>query len=166
MAKRPGRGHKSRASAIERKAMQHHEFVGDAAPERAEAEFRKRDRQQQEENREVVQEMAAELRDLSAGVPADGSMGAEIPFRIPRSVDEAKQVIRDAPEALREKARERLDNLPEPARTGLQIAASTANLLLAPARAGLRLAADGLRLAGGILRLPFTVVGALRHREA
>lgn len=139
--------------------MQHHQFVGDAAPERAEAEFRKRDRQQQEENREVVQEMAAELRDLSAGVPADGSMGAEIPFRIPRSVDEAKQVFRDAPEALREKARERLDSLPPPARTALEMAASAAHMLLAPARVGLRVARE-------ILRLPFTVVGALRHREA
>ncbi len=159
MAKQPGRGHKRRASALERKAMQHHDFVGDAAPERAEAEFRKRDRQQQEQDREVVQEMAAELRDLSAGVPADGSFGAEIPFRIPRSVDEAKQVVREAPEALREKARERLDSLPEPARTALQMAASTANMLLAPARIGLHLARE-------ILRLPFTVVGALRHREA
>jgi hypothetical protein len=144
---------------IERKAMQHHEFVGDAAPERAEAEFRKRDKQQQEENREVVQEMAAELRDLSAGVAADGSLGAEIPFRIPRSVDEAKQVVRDAPEALREKARERLDNLPEPARTALEMAASVANMLLAPARIGLHIARE-------VIRLPFTVVGALRHREA
>ncbi|HEY6911399.1 MAG TPA: hypothetical protein VI356_18615 [Myxococcales bacterium] len=159
MAKRPGRGHKRRASALERKAVQHNEFVGDAAPERAEAEFRKRDRQQEEENREVVREMAAELRDLSKGVPADGSMGAEIPFRIPRSVDEAKQVVRDAPEALREKARERLENLPEPARTALEMAAATANMLLAPARVGLHLARE-------ILRLPFTVVGALRHREA
>jgi hypothetical protein len=159
VAKRPGRGHKRRASALERKAMQHHEFVGEAAPERAEAEFRKRDRQQQEQNREVVQEMAAELRDLSAGVPADGSLGAEIPFRIPRSVDEAKQVVREAPEALREKARERLDSLPEPARTAVQMAASTANILLAPARFGLHLARE-------ILRLPFAVVGALRHREA
>jgi hypothetical protein len=159
LAKQPGRGHKRRASVIERKAMQHHEFVGDAAPERAEAEFRKRDKQQQEENREVVQEMAAELRDLSAGVPADGSLGAEIPFRIPRSVDEAKQVVRDAPEALREKARERLDNLPEPARTALEMAASVANMLLAPARIGLHVARE-------VIRLPFTVVGALRHREA
>lgn len=159
MAKQPGRGQKRRAAALERKTMQHHDFVGDAAPERAEAELQKRDRQQQEENREVVQEMAAELRDLSAGVPADGSPGAEIPFRIPRSVDEARQVVRDAPEALREKARERLANLPEPARAALQRAASTANLLLAPARVG-------LGVAWAILRLPFTVVGALRHREA
>jgi hypothetical protein len=159
LAKRPGRGHKRRASALERKATQHHDFVGDAAPERAEAEFQKRDRQQVEENREAVKEMAAELRDLSAGVPADGSMGAEIPFRIPRSVDEAKQVVRDAPEALREKARERLDRLPEPAKAALQLAATTANLLLAPARMGLHLARE-------IVRLPFTLVGALRHREA
>ncbi|HET7788396.1 MAG TPA: hypothetical protein VFP52_03595 [Myxococcales bacterium] len=159
MAKQPGRGHKRRASALERKATQHHDFVGDAAPERAEAEFQKRDRQQVEENREVVREMAAELRDLSAGVPADGSLGAEIPFRIPRSVDEARQVVRDAPEALREKARQRLDSLPEPAKTALDLAASTANILLAPARIGLHLARE-------VLRLPFTVIGALRHREA
>jgi len=139
--------------------MQHHDFVGDAAPERAEAEFRKLDRQQEEENHEVVKEMAAELRDLSAGVPVDGSLGAEIPFRIPRSVDEAKQVVRDAPEVLREKARERLENLPPPAKTALEMAASAASMLLAPARMGLHLARE-------ILRLPLTVVGALRHREA
>src|SRR2546422_6493875 len=56
VSRQPGKGsqHQRRASAIERKATQHHDFIGETDAERAEAEFRKQDRQQQEENREVV----------------------------------------------------------------------------------------------------------------
>src|SRR5882762_10828119 len=64
VSKQTGKGsrHHRRASAIERKATQHHDFVGQADVERAEAEFRKHDRLQAEENHEVVREMAAEIR--------------------------------------------------------------------------------------------------------
>lgn len=159
MAKQPGRGQKRRAAALERKATQHQDFVGGAEKERAEAEFRKLDRQQEEESRETVREMANELRELANQAPSDGAFGAELPFRIPRSVEEAKTVVREAPDALREKARERLEQLPEPAQRLIQVARSAANVLLAPARIGLHLARE-------VLRIPFTVVDVLRHREA
>ena len=60
MSKQTGKGtrHQRRASAIERKATQHHEFIGEADVERAESEFRKHERLQAEEDREVVREMA------------------------------------------------------------------------------------------------------------
>ena len=56
MSNQTGKGsrHHRRASAIERKATQHHDFVGQADVERAEAEFRKHDRLQAEEDHEVV----------------------------------------------------------------------------------------------------------------
>lgn len=160
MAKHTGKGsrHQRRASAIERKATQHQEFVGQAAPERAEAEFRKHERLQAEENRETVREMAAEL-EQAAGVKGDGAIGPEFPFRVPRSVEEAKEIAREAPEALREKARERLEQLPQPAKKALELAGATAGMLLAPLRLGLQIARE-------VVRLPFAVLRTLRDREA
>lgn len=160
MAKHTGKGsrHHPRASAIERKATKHQEFIGQAEPERAEAEFRKHERLEAEENREVVREMAAELEE-AAGVKGNGAIGPEFPFRIPRSVDEAKEIAREVPEALREKARERLEKIPEPARKALQVAGTTAGMLLAPLRLGLQVARE-------VVRLPFNLFRSLREREA
>ena len=69
MSKQTGKGsrHQRRASAIERKATQHQDFVGQADVERAEAEFRKHERVQAEENHEVVREMAAEIEKVAGG---------------------------------------------------------------------------------------------------
>ena len=160
MAKQTGKGsrHQRRASAIERKTTRHHEFVGDAQGERAEAERQKQDRLQAEENRAVVREMAAEL-EQAAGLKGDGAIGPGFPLRMPRSVGEAKEIVREAPEAIREKARERMKKLPEPAQKAAQVASSVAVMLLAPLRLGLRIA----REAAG---LPLSVVRALRRREA
>ena len=160
MSKQTGKGsrHQRRAAAIERKATEHQDFVGGAAEQRAEAGQRKQERLQAEQNREVVREMAAEL-EQAAGLKGDGAIGPEFPLRIPRSIEEAKDVVREAPEALRERARERLARLPEPAKKALRFAASTAGLLLAPLRMG-------AHLAGEVLRLPFTVLRTLRDREA
>lgn len=160
MAKQTGKGsrHQRRASAIERKATKHQQFVGDAAPERAEAEFRKQEHLQAEENREVVREMAQEMEE-AAGLKTNGAVGPEFPLRIPRSLEDVKEIARDAPEALREKARERLEKLPEPAQKAVHWAESTAGLLLAPLRFGLHLAQEVIRLPGSILR-------TLRQREA
>jgi hypothetical protein len=160
VAKQTGKGsrHQRRASAIERKATRHQEFVGQADPERAEAEFRKHERLQAEENREVVREMAAEL-EQAAGVKGDGAIGPEFPFRVPRSVGEAKEIAREVPEALREKARERLEQLPATAKKALELAGTTAGMLLAPFRLGLRIARE-------VVRLPFAALRSLRQREA
>ena len=161
MSRQTGKGshHQRRASAIERKATQHQDFVGDTDAERAEAEFRKRDRQQQEENREVVREMASELEAEAGVARPDGATGWEVPFRMPRSIDEAKEIARDLPDRLREKARDRLGKLPEPAQTALRAAESAAILLLVPVRIGLWLAREALSL-------PLTLLRNARHREA
>jgi hypothetical protein len=157
LAKQTGKGRQRRAGALERKATQHHDFIGDAAPERAEAEFRKHERLKAEENREAVQEMAAELNKLAAKGPE---------LRVPRSLDEAKQAVADAKEAVRgapdllaEKARQRLGPFREPAEQALHVAAAAANVLLMPARIGLHLLME-------VVRLPFSVASALRDREA
>jgi hypothetical protein len=160
VSKQTGKGsrHQRRSSAIERKATQHHDFIGEAGAERAEAEFRKHDRLQAEENREVVREMTAEL-EQAAGVKGDGTMGPEFPLRVPRSIEDAKEIVRDLPDALRDKARERLGKLPEPAQKVLQVAESAAIVLLLPVRLGFRIARE-------VIRLPFSMLQGLRHREA
>jgi hypothetical protein len=160
VSKQTGKGsrHQRRASAIERKATQHHDFVGQADVERAEAEFRKHDRLQAEENHEVVREMAAEI-ERAAGVKGDGALGPEFPLRVPRSVEDAKDMVRDLPDALRDKARERLGKLPEPAQKALRAVETAAVVLLIPVRLGLGIARE-------VVRLPFALFKGLRHREA
>lgn len=156
MSKQTGKGHRrSREAALERKATQHHDFVGQADAERAEAEFRKHERLEAEQNAETVKEMAREL-EQAAGLRTNGSMGPEIPFRIPRSVEEGKKIIREAPELMREKARERIDKLPEPARKAIEIASDLAGLAMVPVRLGWNLARD-------VLRLPFAMLRAMRE---
>jgi hypothetical protein len=160
VSKQTGKGsrHHRRASAIERKATQHQDFVGQADVERAEAEFRKHERLRSEENHEVVREMAAEI-EKAAGVKGDGALGPGFPLRVPRSVQDARDMIRDLPDALRNKARERLGRLPEPAQKALRAAETAAVLLLIPVRLGLGIARE-------VVRLPFALFKGLRHREA
>jgi hypothetical protein len=137
---------------LERKATQHHDFVGEvAAQEKIKAVI-----DAQEEKKHVVNEMAAELEELSK---KDGAIGPEIPLRIPRSVEEGKRLIREAPDVLREKARERLSHLPEPAQRAIQAAQEAAGLLFAPMRVGMHIARE-------LLRVPLALVRALRHKEA
>lgn len=115
MPRQTGKGsHKRKEAAFERRATQHTDFIGQAAPERAEAELRKH---------------------------------------------EGKRLIRDAPDALREKARERLELLPEPAQKAIQLAQGAAELLFVPVRFGLGIVRE-------LVRLPATVFRILRHREA
>jgi hypothetical protein len=160
VAKQTGKGsrHHRRVSAIERKVTQHQEFVGSADAERAEAELHKRERLQEDENRDVVREMASELEEV-AGVKGDGAIGPEFPLRIPRTIEEAKEIVRYAPDALREKARERLGRLPQPAQQALHVAEAAVNVLLVPMRFGLRIARE-------VALLPIAVLRSLRHREA
>src|SRR2546422_10939552 len=110
VSRQPGKGsqHQRRASAIERKATQHHDFIGETDAERAETEFRKQDRQQQEENREVVREMASELEAEAGVARPDDALGPPGPLRLPRAIDEAKEIARKLPPQLKGKAHERL----------------------------------------------------------
>jgi hypothetical protein len=78
---------------------------------------------------------------------------------MPRSIEEAKELVRDVPDALRDKARERLDRLPEPALKALQVAESALTVLFIPMRLGLRIARE-------VARLPFNILRGLRQREA
>jgi hypothetical protein len=159
VAKQTGKGsrHQRRVSALERKATHRREFVGDADAERAEAEFRKHERVQAEENQEAVREMAAEL-EQAAGIKGDGAIGPEFPLRIPRTLDEAKEIARDVPEKLREKARERMGKLPEPAKQALRVTESAVAVLFVPIRLGFQIAREAFLL-------PFNILRSLRQRE-
>ncbi len=160
MSKQTSKGSRQqrRASAIERKATQHHDFVGEADAERAESELRKHERVQAEANREAVREMATEFEDR-ATVKGDGAVGPGFPLRIPRSIGEAKEIARELPDALREKARERLRKIPEPAQQALQVAESAVVVLFVPLRFGFELAREAARL-------PLHILRGLRQREA
>lgn len=154
-----GKGSRQRReAALQRKATQHHDFVGGADKERAEAEFRKHERVEAERTEEAVHEMAAEL-EQAAGLKNDGGTGPEIPLRIPRSVEEGKRIIREAPDAMREKARERLEKLPERTQKAIELAQTAAGLFFAPVRIGYAIARE-------VLRVPMAMIRVLRHREA
>src|SRR4051812_44193412 len=138
-----------RKSPIERKATQHHEFIGEAAAERAKAQEVKKEHLAAEREQDVVREMAAEMREM-ADKPE---------LRIPRSVEEGKRLFAEAPERLREKAQERLDAMPAPARQLMGYAQAAAGLLFAPAR-------FGVRLVRAAVQLPAAVFHVLRNQEA
>ncbi len=80
------------------------------------------------------------------------------PLRIPRTVDEAMEIARDVPEKLREKARERMGKLPEPAKQALRVAESAVAVLFVPIRLG-------FHIAGEAVLLPFHILRSLRQRE-
>lgn len=159
MPKQTGKGshHKRKEAAFERSAMQHTNFIGQAEPLRAEAEQRKREHLEAERSHDTVREMAAELEQF-AGLK-ESPKAAEVSFRIPRSIDEGKRLIREAPDALREKARERLELLPEPAQRAMELAQSAAELIFVPVRFGLGIVRELVRIPGTMLRM-------LRHKEA
>ena len=160
MPKQTGKGSRQRReAALERKATHHQEFIGGADAERAEAQFRKQERVEADRNEEAVREMAKELEQAAGLAQGDGAIGPELPLRIPRSIAEGKRMIREAPDALREKARERLEKMPEPARKAAELAQVTAALFLLPLRIGYGIAREVLRVPGAMLR-------ALRQREA
>jgi hypothetical protein len=151
VARQTGKGRQRRQAAFERRATQHHDFVGDAEGERAEAEFRKHER-------------------LEAEGVHDGphGHGHETPLRIPRSIDEGKRLVeegrrlvREAPEALREKARERLGQMPgaRSAISAMGVAREAVWLVLTPVRVGVAVARE-------VLRVPMSMIRVLRHQEA
>jgi hypothetical protein len=160
VAKQTSKGsrHQRRASAIERKATHHHQFIGEAEAERAESELQKHERLEAEDHREVVRQMATEM-EKAAGTGGDGAAGPEFPLRIPRSVQEAKELVRDAPDAFRDKARQRLGKLPEPAQKVLHVAESAIAVLFIPMRLGFSIAFEAARL-------PFRILRGMRQREA
>ena len=159
MPKQTGKGshHKRKEAAFERHAMQHTNFIGQAEPQRAEAHLRKQEHLEAERSQDTVREMAAELEQFAGLKPTPESSAT--PFRIPRSIDEGKRLISEAPDALREKARERIDQLPDSAKAAMQLAQSAAEMLFVPVRFGLGIVRE-------LVRLPATLFRLLRHREA
>ena len=140
---------RAQRSPLERKATQHHDFVGEAAPERAQAEKTKQQHVEAEREEDVVREMAAQFE-----------REAERPeLRIPRSVEEGKRLLAGGPELLREKARERLDALPKQAHVAFELAQVAASLVLVPARMGLRFVRSAIQFPSALLQ-------ALRRQEA
>jgi hypothetical protein len=140
---------RTQKSPLERKATQHHDFIGEAVQERAQAEEVKREHLEKEREQDVVREMASQLEDV-----------AEKPeLRIPRSVEEGKRLLADGPQILREKAQERLDALPQPVNVALELAQIAVAFALAPARLGLRIVSSAVRF-------PAALFHALRHQEA
>jgi hypothetical protein len=152
MSKKTG----NRKSPLERKATQHHDFIGEAAPERAQAEAVKKERLAAERKQDVVQEMAQEFEEVAA----------RSELRVPRSIKESKRLLKESkrllsegPELLREKAKERLDALPQPAHKLLELASTAISIAFAPARLGLRLLMNAVEI-------PVAVFHSLRRKEA
>ena len=146
---------RKRESALERKATKHHDFIGSAEAERADADLRKHERLE----RETVREMAAEFE--SVAKESDKAVGPEIALRIPRSIDEAKRMLEEAPDVLqklRNKAEDRLAHLPSPFKRAIEMGQSAAGLLFAPVRIGWRLTREFLAVPAAMLRV-------LRHPE-
>jgi hypothetical protein len=145
MSKKTG----NRKSPLERKATQHHDFIGEAAPERAQAEAVKKERLAAEREQDVVQEMAQKFEEVAA----------RSELRVPRSIKESKRLLNEGPELLREKAKERLDALPQPAHKLLELASMAISIAFAPARLGLRLLMNAVEI-------PVAVFHSLRRKEA
>jgi hypothetical protein len=140
---------RAQRSPLERKATQHHDFVGEAAQERAQAEKTKHEHVEAARDQDVVREMADRFE-----------REAERPeLRIPRSVKEGKRLFAEGPALLREKAQERLDALPKQAHVALELVQVAASLLLVPARMGVRLVRSAVQF-------PSALFHALRRQEA
>lgn len=162
-------------------SMRHHDFVGEAAPERAEAERRKQEqvkKDQQKQEDATVREMAREFEqeaglrpserraeDRRSGATAKGEATASgetrkgLLGRGLRLLEDARDDMPRLLEALRLKAEERLAALPRPLKQVVRRAEQTAALLAAPARIGVALARE-------LLRAPMRILGSLRRREA
>jgi len=178
MAKATGkRGHKSKADdVLSRKATQHHDFVGEANPDRQQSravEEERIRRDQKELEKEVVQEMAQELEQMSgvagpqrpaadASPPAAERPREAAPFEMPRSLREGVDLLRqrgpEALEALRRKAEQRLEQMPAPVKSAVRLTERAVGLALWPMRAG-------AHLVGRMLETPVALIRILIARR-
>jgi hypothetical protein len=172
MAKATGkRGHRTKADEVlSRKATQHHDFVGQAEPDRersrtVEEERIRRDHEELE--KEVVQEMAEQLETVSGVARPQGAesargsqAGAERaqerpPIEIPTSWREGIDLIRqrgpELLEALRAKAEQRLEQMPAPFKSAVRLTERAMGMVLWPVRAG-------AHLVGRVLETPLALV--------
>jgi len=173
------RGHPTKGdSALSRKATQHQDFVGEAAPERdksRQVEQQRIRRDQHALEKETVKEMARELEEIS-GVsepprrempvapepsPAQTAATATEPerqrFQIPGSLREGIELIRhrgpQVLDALRAKAEERLVDMPAPVRAAVHLTERAIGLALWPVRTGARLFGRALETPAALVRI-------------
>jgi hypothetical protein len=179
MAKATGkRGHRTKADeALSRKATQHHDFVGQAEPDREQSrtvEEERIRRDHEELEKEVVQEMAEQLETVSgvAGPPrAEAAQGGQAyaeraqerpPIEVPTSLREGIDLIRqrgpDLLEALRAKAEQRLEQMPAPVKGAVRLTERALGMALWPVRAG-------AHLVGRVLETPVALVRILIARR-
>jgi type I site-specific restriction endonuclease len=164
------KGHKSRAEAVlARKAVQHHEFVGEADPEReksrAEEEQRiERDHEQLE--KEIVREMEQEFEEQEA----TSSPIVDLLRSRPKSIREAVQLLREkGPDVaaelreraaelrerageLREMAEKRIASMPAPIRDTVHLYERALGLMIAPVKFGVQAVARAMRTPADLLR--------------
>lgn len=138
-------------------SMQQKQFVGDAGPERAAAEQSKNERVEEARTADVVREMADRLEE-EAGVRKPAGL------RMPKSLKDGVELLNtlrepETREQLREKARERLEELPAPVRFALGVAERATGLVMKPVQKGVRLIAEALRV-------PSALFKTLTRREA
>ncbi len=170
--KRTGRSEE----VIARKATQHHDFIGEAEPERQKSREATQARvlhDHQQLEKEIVREMAHEVEEVAglrepAPAPHAPAPHASAPhqeaaankarglfsFERPRSLRAAIELIQgrgpEALELLRAKAEERLAKLPKPV---VDFTGKAAGFLLVPVRLGTDLVQAALRTPAALWRL-------------
>jgi hypothetical protein len=154
------KGHRSRAEeALSRKAVQHHDFIGEAGKEREKSravEQQRMERDRADVEKDVVREMEQEF-EQAAGVRADTRLADVLNFPRPRSLRQGYEILRDrgpaALEILRAKAEQRLADMPAPVKSAVHAGERAVGLLAAPLRVGVHLIADALRTPAQMIRL-------------
>ena len=162
MAKGKRNGHRPE-DIIASHAMKHHDFIGQAEPERKEAEQVKHAHVEKDAAKlegEVVREMAREFEQQAGLRPPHKAANEERTGLIGRGMSLFEEARDDLPhllESLRHKAEERLAGLPTPLRRVVHRGEQAATLLVAPARIGFALARE-------LLKAPLHLVENLRKR--
>ena len=143
--------------------MPQHQFVGDAEPERAEAEFLKAANLAQAEEQTVVREMAETLKEeaTSLHTPTSIREGVELlkELRTPEAREELREKARERLEKMPDELREQVRKMPQPVQFAFQVAERTVELLRKPAGKAIKLVSDALRVPGALYKI-------LTHREA
>jgi hypothetical protein len=154
------KGHRSRAEdALTRKAVQHHDFIGETAKERERSRAVEQERMERDRvdiEKDVVREMEQEFEEAAA-VGQDNRLAEVLNFPRPKSLRQGIEILRDRGPAafaiLREKAEERLAGMPAPVKGAVKASERAFGMLAAPVRVGVHLIADALRTPAQMLRL-------------
>src|SRR5438105_6882651 len=132
------KGRRSRAEdALSRKAVQHHDFIGEAAKDRENSravEEERIARERAEVEKDVVREMEQEFEE-AAGTQQDTRLADVLNFPRPRSFRQGYEILRDrgpaALEILRGKAEARLAEMPAPVKSAVHASERAFGLLAA-----------------------------------